>query len=304
MALQQDVTRTCCQALAVTQEMEILSWNVQYGRGVDGTVNPKRTALAIRGIGDPDIICLQEVARFYPEVDGGEGTDQVALFADSFPRHEPVFGPAVNRSGGSGGRRQFGNLMLSRFPVLQVFLHLLPEPPAPPGVKHMPRQAIEVVVASPRGPLRIMTTHLEYYSSSQREAQVDRLRVLHAEVAGNLSPPPEPGVAGPFAWYPRPSSSVLCGDFNFRPEDGEYGRILAPLPGTEAGFQDAWPLVHGTRPHAATCGVFDREQWSEGAHCRDFFFVTEDLAGSVTALGVDSHTQASDHQPLLLGLED
>ena len=45
----------------------------------------------------------------------------------------------------------------------------------------MPRVAVEVVVEAPFGPLRVMTTHLEYYSKEHRAAQIARLRELHRE---------------------------------------------------------------------------------------------------------------------------
>ena len=65
---------------------------------------------------------------------------------------------------------------------------------------------------------------------------------------------------------------------------------------------DAWRLLQGARPHDPTCGIFDREQWKEGPHCRDFFFVTEDLAERVSELEVNLTSAASDHQPLRLRL--
>jgi endonuclease/exonuclease/phosphatase family metal-dependent hydrolase len=60
------------------------------------------------------------------------------------------------------------------------------------------------------------------------------------------------------------------------------------------------------RRHAGVgrCGLFDREQWDEGPHCRDYFFVTPDLAARTVDLVVDLETDASDHQPLLLVLRD
>ena len=47
----------------------------------------------------------------------------------------------------------------------------------------MQRIALEAVVRTPGGPLRVVTTHLEYYSAMQRAAQVERLRDLHVEAA-------------------------------------------------------------------------------------------------------------------------
>ena len=62
----------------------------------------------------------------------------------------------------------------------QVFRHLLPFP-VDPGVNGMPRIAVEAVVAAPFGEVRVITTHLEYYSKMQRTAQVEALRAIYAE---------------------------------------------------------------------------------------------------------------------------
>ena len=45
----------------------------------------------------------------------------------------------------------------------------------------MPRVAVEATLQAPMGPLRVTTTHLEYYSDVQRRAQAKRLRNLHDE---------------------------------------------------------------------------------------------------------------------------
>ena len=47
----------------------------------------------------------------------------------------------------------------------------------------MPRMLLEAVVQAPFGLLRVMTTHLEYYSAVQREAQVEGVRARHAEAS-------------------------------------------------------------------------------------------------------------------------
>ena len=79
------------------------------------------TAKAIRTV-DADVICLQEVARFMPDLDQGAADDQIMVLARLFPDYEPIFGTAINLAGqGAGQRRQFGNLILSRLPVIQSF---------------------------------------------------------------------------------------------------------------------------------------------------------------------------------------
>ena len=86
-----------------------------------------------------------------------------------------------------GARRLFGNMILSRLPVVQAFRHLLPWPVDPENTS-MQRVLVEVVVEAPFGALRVMTTHLEYYSAVQRAAQVERIRELHTEAALRLEP--------------------------------------------------------------------------------------------------------------------
>ena len=77
-------------------------------------------------------------------------------------------------------------MILSRLPVAQVLRVQLPWP-ADPAVRSMPRMLLEAVVQAPFGPLRVMTTHLEYYSQTQRAAQVEALRAHHAEACGTPS---------------------------------------------------------------------------------------------------------------------
>lgn len=240
-------------------------------------------------MGEADLICFQEIARHDPAF--GAGADQVAALAALFPGYEPVFGPTLIR-----GARQYGNLILSRLPLLQVFNHLLPHP-AEGGIKHMPRQAIEVVVETSSGPLRVMTTHLEYYSAAHRAAQVERLRRIQDEVAANEAEPAK-AAPSPYDPVPRPSALVLCGDFNILPEDAEYRALFAPP------LVDAWRRARPGEPHPPTTGVFARAQWPMGGHCRDYFAVTPDVAARVAAVDCDAATDASDHQPLRLALRE
>ncbi|MEE9315340.1 MAG: endonuclease/exonuclease/phosphatase family protein [Rhizobiaceae bacterium] len=282
--------------------INIVSWNIQCGRGTDGQIDFDRIAQDIKKFGDVDVICLQEVARYDPELDDGEGADQMAVLGEFFPEYDRFFGPALSRHRkGDKHRRQFGNMILSRIPVLQTFNHLLPQPVPPVACKNMIRQALEVVVKTQSGPLRITTSHLEYHDEYQRLAQVERLCEIQNECARNaaavtVSPP-----AGPYANIPRPMKAVLCGDFNSLPDDPVY-RLLTDNKKQPAKFLDAWLLAHPETPHAPTCGIFDRQQWPEGAHCRDFFFLTKDLESAVITCTVNQQTAASDHQPILLSL--
>jgi len=272
----------------------ILTWNIQCGLGCDGRVDLARIARVAQAMGDSDVLCFQEVARGDPGIAGG--ADQVAELQALFPQHQAFFGAALDRVGTGARRRHFGNLLLSRLPVLQVHFHLLPHP-AEGGIKHMQRQAIEAVVETRAGPLRVVTTHLEYYSAAHRAAQLERLRALQAEVAENEARPPKPA-ASPYDPVPRPASLILCGDLNFLPHEDEYRALFAPP------LLDAWRSARGAEPHPPSTGLYDRRQWPMGGHCRDYFAVTADVARRIADVAIDAATDASDHQPLRLTLHD
>ena len=48
----------------------------------------------------------------------------------------------------------------------------------------------------------------------------------------------------------------------------------------------------------------NHRQWPDGAHCRDFFLVTEELQARLRSLRADLRTDASDYQPIVLVLSD
>lgn len=168
----------------------------------------------------------------------------------------------------------------------------------------MPRQATEVVIQAPGGALRVITTHLEFYSHRQRSAQVEALRSLHQEVCGNARQPAVDVAGGPYARAARPQAAVICGDFNLIPTDPEYARMLAPFEDETPAFADAWPKVHGDAPHGPTCGIFDHDLWPQGPHCRDFFFIAGEPGDRIESVYADAETDASDHQPLRMTLAD
>jgi endonuclease/exonuclease/phosphatase family metal-dependent hydrolase len=281
--------------------LHLITWNIQWARGCDGRVDPARIARTALAFADADVLCLQEVAVNYPELPGSRGEDQVAALAQALPGYAPAFVATADVLAEDGGRRRFGNLILSRLPLLRVFRHLLPWPCDGTG---MQRGLVEAVVAAPFGPLRVMTTHLEYYSAAQRAAQVERIRELHAEACAHGARGPRAGAkdAGPFRPTPRPASAVLTGDFNFRPEDPLLARLCAGFDDGTPALHDAWRACHPGRPHAPTVGVHDRAQWPQGPFCCDFICVSADLVARIEAVEVDAATDASDHQPVLLSL--
>ena len=281
--------------------MKLVSWNVQWCRGCDGRVDPARISKVIREMADVDVVCLQEVARNFPDLPGSAGEDQFETLAGLFTGYTVIRGVAVDVQA-PDDRRQFGNAIMTRLPVLQAYRRLLPWP-SDPAVPSMQRSAIEVVLDAPSGPLRVTTTHLEYYSAKQRAAQVEALRDLQLEAANHAASPRPGKEGGPFHVVPRPASGILTADFNFRSDDPLHARIQAPLGPRVPAYRDAWQLRRPGKPHPPTLGVHDKSQWPEAFAC-DFIFVTEDIVYRVEDVAVNGDTDASDHQPVLLVLRD
>jgi endonuclease/exonuclease/phosphatase family metal-dependent hydrolase len=278
--------------------MQLVTWNTQWCCGIDGVVSPQRIVDGARALGDFDVLCLQEIAVNYPRLAGGPGHDQPALLRDLLPGFQVFFGAAVDEWEG-GERRQFGNLIATRLPVLQVQHHPLPYP-ADAGVRSMPRMCTVVTLHDAAlGPLRVMTTHLEYYSRPQRMAQARALRELHRQYGAQALAPPQHSADGsPFQSKVHTTSAILCGDFNLEPREPEYAQLTQSGAGQ---LRDAWRLLHGAAPHPATFRIHDRRYGSDPVAC-DFVFVSDALQQRVRRLEVDAATEASDHQPVLVHL--
>ena len=282
--------------------MKILTWNIQWCRGCDGRVDPERIVRDAQAFADFDVLCLQEVAANFPDLEGSAGENQFQFLAELLPQYTAVPGAAVDIAGPRGKRQVFGNLIFSRLPVLRVLRLQLPWPYSS-NHEGMPRMLLEATVQTAHGPLRVMTTHLEYYSVTQRTAQVAAIRARHAEACVHarhaLSKKKE---SGPFKAIRQPQSAILTGDFNFKPEDALWKEVQAPFDNHAPAFRDAWTQLHPdkTRPH--TIGLYDRVQWPQPYAC-DYIFATEDLLPRLRGVDVDMHTDASDHQPMLVELE-
>lgn len=289
--------------------MEIITWNIQAALGVDDQVSPKRIADTLRSFGDSDILCLQEVDRLKTS-DGFTGL--AGELCQFFPNHEMIFGPAIDRPAADhsatdpagksatdlahqNDRYQFGNMILSRVPVDFVFMHRLPQP-ADPTTRTMARQAVEIFVSYKDKPLRIVTTHLEYFGIGQRQAQLQYF-MQHQQECNDRNANPSPSGEGTYIAPPETDRTILCGDFNMEVDSDHYHRFIE-----KSRYQDAWKCIHSDRDRTPTCGIYDHVQWPHGEHCRDFFFVADGMENCLRNIEVETKTQASDHQPVKLVL--
>ena len=279
--------------------MRLLTWNIQCGKGCDGVTDLARIVRIARETCDADVFCFQEVSSNFSRHD--RGGDQSAELAALLPGYLAIFRPAIETVDQAGGLHRFGNMTLSRIPVVQINNHILPWPGAGRG-RSMRRHALEVTVEAAFGPVRIVNTHLEYHSVAQRKAQVMRLLDLQEDASTSprepTSQPDEPYESQTVA-----RSSLMCGDFNFDVTDPQHA-MIDRSDRSGLNYRDAWTANGPDGQRSPTCGLYDHVQWTAGPDCRDFIFATEDLIGRITHVDVNGKTDASDHQPVFIELAD
>jgi endonuclease/exonuclease/phosphatase family metal-dependent hydrolase len=281
--------------------MKLLSWNIQWGRGMDGQVDVRRILRTIGQLGDFDVICLQEVAVNFPGLPGSRGEDQMAELSAGLPGYTAIYGIATDVPDDHGCRSLFGNAIFSRLPVGQVWRHLLPWQ-AESAMPSMQRVLVEATVTADVGPLRVMTTHLEYYSQHQREIQIEAIRRLHREAcAMSQRQLLKDQHGGTFEVFPRPPQALLCGDLNFPATAPDRLHILAPLGDGTPDFHDTWSILHADTPHAPTVGIHPVD-FVDRPECFDFVLITDGLVDHLKTHCIDAATTASDHQPVWVEL--
>jgi endonuclease/exonuclease/phosphatase family metal-dependent hydrolase len=145
--------------------LSLATWNVHGFVGADGLRDTARVAAVLRTL-EADVIALQEVDDgVRPDSDTFESLAASLGF-------EALAGPTLARRGG-----RYGNLLLTRHPVLRVALHDLSEP------GHEPRGAIDTLLEVGGARVRIIATHLGL-RRRERARQASRLCAVLDESAG------------------------------------------------------------------------------------------------------------------------
>ncbi|MGB0507284.1 MAG: endonuclease/exonuclease/phosphatase family protein [Pikeienuella sp.] len=287
--------------------MKLVTYNIQYGVGLDGQYDPERIADAVRGA---DVIALQEVTRNFS---GNGAEDLVAALRNALPNYFSTFDPVLDVDAGSSvvdgvainRRLQFGNMVFSKTPLISTRRIALPRTRTW-GRLNLQRGAIEVVVQAPFGPLRVYSVHLNHSIASERIAQINMLRELATQktyAGGALTG----GKAFKLDDTPETSDFVIMGDFNMKPNSPEFL--------TMTGQRDDYAGLVPTSDHPTCAEVLAGENPSytlsyiepgapENDARLDFAFVSASLAPHVQKTWVDVDAIGSDHRPVWLVLGD
>ena len=286
--------------------MILCSYNIQFGTGKDNTIDLARIAAEI---GDCDIIALQEVERYFSSTGL---MDQATAMGDLFPKHFWVYGGGVNLDASvvaddgtvTNRRRQFGNMLLSKWPIQSSRNHLLPKFGMVDQLA-LQRSTLEGIIDTPDlGPVRVYSVHLGHAAAAERRIQISTLNRILRET------PSQGGVVtgrkasshwtadGPLV--DMPPGAMFLGDFNLTPMDPEYELLagsLDPRYGRISrldGLVDVWHAVDNDPTGGLTCG-------SDNGMVRiDYAFITVDLVDQVTRMWVNETAQGSDHQPIFV----
>ncbi|MEL6983779.1 MAG: endonuclease/exonuclease/phosphatase family protein [Actinomycetota bacterium] len=204
--------------------MRIVTWNLWWRFGPWEARQPA-IAAELASL-EPDVALLQEVWATE------DGADQAAILGDRLGMH-------VARTVDGAGRPQaFGNAILSRWPILDQEMVVLPDAEGNPS--H--RSALTAILDTPNGPQPFTVTHLawQYDASVLRQAQLEAvvdLVIRHRSDDPEVDPPP-----------------VLAGDFNAVPDSDEIRRLTGRSAPVRPGliFTDCWEAVGSGVGHTWT----------------------------------------------------
>ena len=291
---------------AVSASIRLVSYNIQYSRGKDGEYDLERIADTVRGA---DIIGLQEVTRYLrPNTEQDQPAELAALLDDYYW----VYGPpadvdaSIRNSDGTiiNRRAQFGNMLLSRWPITSMRIELFPRLRTFDTVA-LQRGALEAVIEHPDWPIRVYVVHLDHLLERHRVAEIEHLLAFASDAARHGA-----AATGRSRFLGMssevPNDYVVMGDCNMLPESpayfamtGEPDYYYGPIM-TSDRMVDTWRLTGRDITNGVTWWD-EQTEFTEGTRL-DYVFVTPGLAERVVAAGIDEEAPGSDHQPVWIDL--
>jgi len=288
--------------------MKIASYNIQYGLGQDRAYDLDRIISVIK---DNDIVCLQEVTTNWPICQFDNQPEIIAKQLNYYYAYASGFEMDASSKDDNGRitnrRVGFGNMVLSRWPIMYSRSHTLPRPKTsiaealfPPI--DFPRVALETVINVDDTPIRVISVHLTHLPGVQMMAQVEFVKSLVFGLADQLPLwEDNPAIAAWTGGQPAPAvpmTTMMLGDFNFEPDSNYHSAMVSHHPKTGAGLIDAQPLVMPHSNDNLTCVD------SDGSLSKlDYMFVTPCLGEKITSARVDQTVKSSDHFPIYFDVD-
>jgi endonuclease/exonuclease/phosphatase family metal-dependent hydrolase len=240
----------------------------------------------------------------------------------------PAFDVDASTTNGDGSvlnrRRQFGPMMLSRWPIRSARTLVLPQLPAIELIS-MTTGALECVIETPQGPLRVYSLHLSALSPRERLLQIDTLLEMNKTIehcgtvimaAGNHSNPAEAQHIVDLDWgngeppQPKPVNTIFMGDFNSTEESAEYIRFVGeadPIFGRVVhsdSFVDSWSVARETTGPPESWWPDPPDRLPGHPLRLDYCFISTELASKVNRCWVDAEAVGSDHRPYWVQFDD
>ena len=295
--------------------MKLVTYNIQYSRGRDGVYSLERIAESLRGA---DVIALQEVERNW--IRSGMA-DQPAELSRLLPEYHWIYGAPYDLDASTTGadgrvvrrRRQFGNMLLSRTPILTSRHHLLPKYHT---LRHnaLQRGALEGVIESAAGPLRVYSLHLADMIAEERLEQIAHLLALHERAPRDGWPWTGDDPKRSDLWQQQgaspamPTAAIFMGDFNLEPGAPEYEALVGPkrpdvgrIPVAHS-LIDAWVATGHGEGEGITLHA-DPANDAPTSTRLDYCFLTAGLAPRLQASWIDDDAEGSDHQPFWVEID-
>ncbi len=303
--------------------MKLVSYNIRFGLGLDQHIDLERIAKTVQ---DADIIALQEVERYWkrsgmtdqPEILSGYLKDFYWAYCPAFDvdASERLNGVIVNR------RRQFGPMVFSRWPIRLSRSIVFPKL----GTVHefnMDTGALECVIDTPSGPLRVYSIHLSAVSSRDRLLQLDHLLQFHrnAHISGGAWTGERPAIdrskdkisydqnwSNDESLPPMPTETIMMGDFNSEPDSEEYERMVGSVDGSRGrvghldSFVDGWLAAKARLGSRFTWQPDPIDKKLARSLRLDYCFVDPRFSKKIEKSWIDKDAKGSDHRPMWIKL--
>lgn len=201
--------------------IRVVSYNIRHALGIDGAVDIHQIAKPLAHIGG-QLIGLQEVDKHMPR---SHFIHQARILGQLLNKNW-VYGPNLN-----WGPAQYGNAILSYWPVLLYRQYMLPS-------KEEQRGLLEAIIILKHRRISFFCTHL----GLRREERLDQVREILNIICKCA--------------YPY----ILVGDFNNDPASEEY-RLLTTILRDATSMDEPQKTYPSQQPHEQIDYIFVSSEW-------------------------------------------